>query len=131
MTLITIFNLLFIHWIADFIMQNESDALGKSKKAFHLFKHTLMYSSVWFIFGVLDMFFFGAPWDLLQIVKFTLITFIAHTITDYFTSRIVARKFANKEYGSNVPNFGAFTVIGFDQILHYIQIFTTYWVLVN
>lgn len=131
MTLITIFNLLFIHWIADFIMQNESDALGKSKKAFHLLRHTLMYSSVWAIFGVFGMFFFGAPWDLLQIVKFTIITFIAHTITDYFTSRIVAKKFSNREYGSNVPNFGAFTIIGFDQILHYIQIFTTYWVLIN
>jgi hypothetical protein len=68
---------------------------------------------------------------LLDVLAFVGITFVAHTITDYITSRIVSRKFANKEFGSPIPNTGAFTVIGFDQVLHYIQLFGTYYLLIN
>jgi hypothetical protein len=60
---------------------------------------------------------------------FGVITFITHTATDYFTSRIVSKKFAKQEYGSPIPNFGAFTIIGIDQVLHYIQLFLTYQLL--
>ena len=57
---------------------------------------------------------------------FSGITFIAHTVTDYFTSKIVSKRFENKHFGSKIPNLGAFTVIGFDQILHYVQLILTY-----
>jgi hypothetical protein len=54
---------------------------------------------------------------------FWLITFVCHTITDYFTSRLNSRLWAK----GDVHNF--FVSIGFDQVLHYVQLFTTYYLL--
>jgi len=54
---------------------------------------------------------------------FFLITFVAHTITDYFTSRLNSKLWAE----GKVHWF--FVSIGFDQILHYIQLFSTYQIL--
>jgi hypothetical protein len=54
------------------------------------------------------------------LLLFPIITFIAHTITDYFTSRLNAKLWAK----GNVHNF--FVSIGFDQYLHYLQLFITY-----
>lgn len=114
-----------IHWIADFIFQAEEWSLGKSKTIAPLLKHTVTYSSIWFIAIWLISF------DLKSSILFTIITFIAHTITDYFTSRIVSKKFAEGYYGSPIPNFGAFSTIGFDQVLHYIQLILTWSFLFN
>jgi hypothetical protein len=60
-----------------------------------------------------------------------LITFVAHTVTDYFTSKAVSKKFAKNELGSSVPNFGAFSYIGFDQVLHYVQLILTWEFLIG
>lgn len=121
LTLIEIFTILFIHWVADFIFQDEKWALGKSKNWDDLLHHTVTYSVFWILPAILMLGYDGAI--------FIIVTFLAHTTTDYFTSRVVSKKFANKEYGSAIPNFGAFTIIGFDQILHYIQLFLTYSIL--
>jgi hypothetical protein len=133
MNLIEIFSIIIIHWFADFLMQDEKWALGKSKNWDDLIMHTLTYSLMWL--GA------GLTWCLFdlnnasKIADYTLwfvpITFIAHTITDYFTSRIVSKKFAKGEYGSSIPNIGAFTIIGIDQVLHYMQLFLTYYILVK
>ena len=48
MTLIEIFSIIIIHWIADFIFQDEKWALGKSKNWSDLLKHTFTYSFIWF-----------------------------------------------------------------------------------
>jgi hypothetical protein len=122
MNLTEIFTILIIHWIADFVLQDEKWALGKSKNIDDLLLHTSIYSFIWFIIGI-----FVFPIE--KVMLFWIITFITHTITDYFTSRIVSKKFANNHYGSAIPNFGAFTIIGFDQVLHYIQLFLTYYYL--
>lgn len=114
-----IVTILFIHWVADFIYQDEEWAINKSIDNNALLKHTITYSIVWYI----PMIFILGIW---KSTIFVTITFILHTLTDYFTSRIVSKKFQNKEYGSNIPNFGAFTIIGFDQFLHYIQLILTY-----
>lgn len=121
MNLYEIFSLIFIHWFADFVMQDEKWALGKSKNNKDLLSHTLVYTSVWLYIG---MILYTLP--LSKVVIFSVITFVFHTVTDYFTSRIVSKKFAEKHYGSDIPNFGAFTIIGIDQVLHYIQLFLTY-----
>lgn len=120
--------ILTIHWFADFIMQDEKWALGKSKNWSDLLSHTLTYSAVWFfichaliVTEYLSLLFYFFP----------IITFICHTITDYFTSRIVSKKFAQKQYGSSIPNIGAFTIIGFDQLLHFIQLLLTYQLLTS
>lgn len=129
-----IFFILFIHWIADFIFQDEKWALGKSKNNYDLTMHVLTYSSIWFGctlgWWVLNSFIIEAKVNT-ALLFFAPITFVCHWITDYLTSRIVSKKFANKQFGSAIPNLGAFTVIGFDQLLHYLQLFLTYDFLKN
>ena len=116
--------ILFIHFVADFICQDQEWAVNKSKSWDALLTHTVFYSAIWLWIGL--GLTFSHKVDPLKIAFFTLITFLAHTITDYFTSRIAAKKFANKHLGSKIPNLGAFTVIGFDQVLHFVQLFYTY-----
>ena len=121
-TLTEIFTIIIIHWVADFVFQDEKWALGKSKNWSDLLSHTLTYSLIWFMIGI-----FIFPIE--RCFIFWVITLICHTITDYFTSRIVSKKFAKQQYGSAIPNFGAFSIIGFDQVLHYMQLFLTYYYL--
>lgn len=54
---------------------------------------------------------------------FVPITFIFHTITDYFTNRLNSKLWAK----GDVHNF--FVSVGFDQCLHYVQLFLTYYLL--
>lgn len=132
------FYIVVIHFIADFIFQAEEWATNKSKDLVALVSHTFVYTLVWLIPAG---FLFPSPCDLspifdrcvdgYKVFAFLGITFVSHTVTDYFTSKIVSKKFANQEYGSPIPNFGAFTVIGFDQVLHYAQLFLTYHLLIN
>jgi hypothetical protein len=137
MTLTVILSIIFIHWVADFIFQAEEWAVNKSKSFRALVKHTTMYSFIWLLvmvgFSVWGNHFGGPTIEYLGwsewMILFPVITFVFHTATDYFTSKIVSRKFDNNEYGSPIPNLGAFTVIGFDQVLHYIQLFLTYHLL--
>lgn len=130
LTLTEIFTILIIHWFADFLMQDEKWAKGKSKNWYDLLSHTFTYSCVWFIPII---YLFPENWTtsqyVLNSILFGSITFISHTITDYFTSRIVSKMFAEGRYGSSIPNIGGFTIIGIDQVLHYIQLFTTYYLL--
>lgn len=115
MGLITI---LIIHWIADFVFQSHEMASTKSDNFTSLLKHTGTYSGVFF-FGLLIISAFLNNVDLFFLIKFTFITFIAHTITDYYTSKAHKELWAKKDY----HNF--FVSIGFDQLLHFIQLFVT------
>ena len=133
MDLLIIFGIIIGHWVSDFILQDEEWANNKSKNNLALIKHTSVYSSVMsiFVFTILIIQSGGGPSDTYWkcFLVFLPITFITHTITDYITSREVSKKFEAKHYGSAVPNFGAFTIIGFDQVLHYVQLFLTYKIL--
>jgi hypothetical protein len=129
-----ILGILFIHWFADFVLQTDKQAKGKSKNWTDLLMHTTTYSFIWFIIGIV-YFFNNADFvnlglyndDLFArcVIIFPGITFIAHTITDYFTSRLNSKLW---EQGK-VHNF--FVSIGFDQVLHYLQLFLTYYYLVK
>ena len=127
------FLIILIHYLADFICQDEKWAVGKSKNNRDLLSHTLTYSLIWII-PVGFMFYWVRPneivnWYILHALIFACVTLIAHTITDNFTSRLVSKLFADKRYGSSIPNFGAFSAIGFDQVLHYGQLFLTFYLL--
>jgi len=116
-------------------MQDEKWALNKSKNLYDLLSHTFTYSIIWILpIWMLSSFYSNnvSYWiNEDNMILFCIITFIAHTITDYFTSRIVSKKFAEGKYGSAIPNFGAFTLIGLDQCFHMIQLFTTYYYLIK
>ena len=131
--------ILFIHWVADFVFQTDKQAQGKSKNWGDLLSHTLVYSLVWylviFIIALKSYadYFFGnnfnsnpiedLGWSL-SILLFPIITFVCHTITDYFTSRLNAKLWADKK----VHNF--FVSVGFDQFLHFAQLLLTYQLLI-
>ena len=95
----------------------------KSKNFTALLLHTAVYSGV--------MFFMMVPVLGLttgDLAVFTLTCFVFHTIQDFATSKLTSSQFAKGKYNGLD---GAFTIIGFDQFLHYCQIFLTYYCLTN
>lgn len=125
MNLIEIFSILIIHWFADFVLQTDKQAKGKSKNWDDLCMHTLSYSITWIGVALIWMLFDinNASNIAGYMLLFFPITFVCHTITDYFTSRLNSKLWSE----GKVHNF--FVSVGFDQVLHYIQLFTTYWLL--
>lgn len=113
--ILVLFAIIFIHWIADFVFQTDKMAKGKSKNWSDLLAHTITYSACWIPFA-----FFRFGYSSSGFIMFPLITFIAHTITDYITSRVNSRLLAK----GDTHNF--FVSVGFDQILHYVQLILTY-----
>jgi hypothetical protein len=93
---ITMFCLLFCHYIGDFVFQSDKMALGKSKGWKTLGKHCGIYSLCFFAWG----------WQTV------LILFMTHFVIDAVTSRLNAHFWANNER----RNF--FLTIGFDQLVH-------------
>lgn len=113
--------ILFFHWVFDFVFQAESWAVNKSKSRIALLKHVSLYSLLWIPVALLILEF-----PVALALFFAGVTFILHYLTDFITSLIVADKFKKGNTGSNIPNFGAFSLIGFDQFLHYVGLFLVY-----
>ncbi len=134
MTLTEIFTIIIVHFIADFIFQDEKWAVGKSTSFILLTYHTFTYSVLWY-FPILFLLKYNSNIELHILpyipVIFALITFICHTITDFITSKITSKLYKQGKFGSAIPNFGFFTVIGFDQCLHMLQLFLTYHYLIK
>lgn len=88
--------LIWIHFVADFVLQNDKMALNKSKSNKWLGLHALVYG--------IPLLFFG--W------KFALFNGIAHFAVDYITSRGTSRLWiANQRHWF-------FILIGLDQAIH-------------
>jgi len=115
--------IILIHWLADFVFQTDKMARGKSKNWNDLLSHTGTYSFIWFCFVPFYVLLNLDTYVEWTGTLFVLITFIAHTITDYFTSRLNSKLWAK----GDVHNF--FISIGFDQVLHYTQLLLTYYIL--
>lgn len=128
--------LVVLHYIADFILQDEDWATEKSTDDKKLILHTSVYSVATgvglFFFTLYQFATTGVEYVTpLGILYFTVLTFIFHTLTDYFTSKVVKIKFDQGEYGSAIPNLGAFSIIGFDQLLHIVQLLVTFHIIFN
>jgi hypothetical protein len=110
--------ILLIHFLADFALQTHEQASKKSSDNLFLLYHVSTYTLVW-IFACIPIFGFS-----LKIITFCEFTFLFHFLTDFITSRI-GKSFWEKEDYHN-----GFVVVGFDQILHYVQIwFCIKWLL--
>lgn len=96
--------LVWIHFCADFVLQSDAMAKGKSKDSRWLALHVGIYALCFIYLG----------W------VFAAITFVAHFWTDYVSSRITSRLWAAKE------THWFFAVIGADQALHMTQLLVTY-----
>ena len=90
-----VFAIIVLHAIADFVLQTDKQARGKSKNLSDLLEHTFTYSIV---FGF-DSCFILYPYkiDVYSPCFFMGITFICHTLTDYFTSRLNGRLYSKVE----------------------------------
>ncbi len=116
MTLLILFSILVIHWFADFVLQTHYQAIGKSAKWKPLLEHTAIYTMMWIPFIVLYILFGTDEYIRGHFTLFLIITFVAHTLTDYFTSRWVRYYFSRNNFHNG------FVIIGIDQILHYTQL---------
>lgn len=125
--IIIFFSILVLHWIFDFIMQTDFQAKNKSRNIDALLGHTVTYSWCWvavlFLFHFGYNYFRGVPLHgtFYNALLFGVITFTAHTLTDYCTSKIVKNYFERGNYHTG------FVWVGFDQILHYVQLILTYY----
>lgn len=103
--------ILVIHYLGDFILQSDKQAKNKYKGELDMFSHVSTYSFVWLLF---TYFMFN---DIEKSFQFAIMTFVAHFLTDLFTSNLT------KYYADKKDYHNMFVVIGFDQILHYIQLY--------
>jgi hypothetical protein len=116
--LLKVFFILFIHWVADFVLQTNWQAQNKSKDDKALTLHVVTYAIVttiaWWIA-------FQLSFD--SIVEVFIITYLSHWLTDYCTSRLNSYLWQKKD----VHNF--FVSVGFDQLLHFVQLFFTFYLI--
>lgn len=150
LSILEILSIIFIHWVADFLFQTDKQAKGKSKNWGDLLSHTMNYTLIFGIIAYWIVFIYVAITNNILLININIlwflpITFICHTITDYFTSRLNLKlapkatvlKFNSDVYGSNeMISYSKnaswrkfFNSIGFDQLLHYTQLFLTYYFL--
>ena len=115
--------ILIFHWIGDFLFQTNWQAKNKATDLGALIDHTLTYSTVLTLCGICMFHTEEFPLNWLKIGLFVGITFLAHTLTDYFTSKL------NKHLWDTKQVHYFFVSIGFDQVLHYIQLTLTYLLL--
>ncbi len=109
--------ILIIHWFADFVMH------------------------IWYVVGMIYALTHLDSYVQWHATFFFIITFICHTVTDYFTSRLNSRlwhqaQFWRSDFGKALGTYAEakadrytwkfFVSIGFDQILHFTQLFITY-----
>lgn len=108
---------LLFHWISDFLLQNDWMAINKSINFGILLVHTFIYSLAMglLIQLLIEFNMFGAQYWYASLL-FSGIMFITHTIIDFITSKINSKLYTNHRHWF-------FSMIGFDQWLHYITIF--------
>jgi len=124
--------ILMVHWLLDFIIQTDEQAKSKWHSNEALLSHTGIYAGGWF-FAAVFMLMSGSTdakgnttdayfiWYALVVAG---ITFVAHTVTDYITSR------ESHKYFAKMDTHNGFIIIGFDQILHYVQLYLTFKLLI-
>jgi len=127
LTFIEIMTIVFVHFVADFMVQTDWQAKNKSTSNVALTQHVSTYSLCWLL--PIAILFWGGPFNiiggLLLSILFMGITFSCHWVTDYITSRINSKLWAQ----GDTHNF--FVSVGFDQVLHYLQLFGVYYILKN
>lgn len=111
--------LLFVHWIADFVLQTHWQASNKSKNIVALLGHVGTYTLV---LAIATPFIFG---DNMPGKMFAFVTLnsVLHLSTDFGTSRITSKLYAKQDW----HNF--FVVVGFDQLIHQVTLaLTMIWI---
>jgi hypothetical protein len=88
--------IIWIHFVADFLLQNDKMAINKSSSSYWLTIHSLIYSVPFIIFGF----------------KSVVVIFVSHWFVDFFTSRWTTKLWLKQK------RHWFFAVIGLDQAVH-------------
>ncbi len=140
--LLLVLQILFAHWVSDFVLQSHWMATNKSHNwsalAAHVGTYTVSMAAIMLIFVVANVYIntdhTGFDAVLLAffpvavgyfIVVWAVINGVLHFITDAITSRITAKLWQKND----MHNF--FVVVGFDQLVHYACLFITMIALTN
>jgi hypothetical protein len=111
--------IILAHWVSDFVLQTRHMATRKSTSNYYLTMHVGVYSCATMLFWSL-LFAVVVPITLQTgLIAFSVI-FMSHWMTDYFTSRQTSKYYKLEKY------YQFFNVVGFDQVLHYVQLFLVY-----
>lgn len=119
--IVTVLSIIFFHWVSDFVLQSDEQAKNKSTSNRYLLEHILTYTaSMTVAITLFQILILSKMPDLLAVLGFLGITFCAHFITDYITSRVNTKLLNAKKFHE------FFVCVGFDQLLHYGQLLITY-----
>jgi hypothetical protein len=116
--------LLFMHWIADFVFQDDKTALNKSENNKVLAAHCGIYS-IAMACTVFPLFCWFSNAPLTTTFIFFGLMFISHFGIDYITAR------ANKKLWLNNQRHWFFVMVGFDQFLHIATIIWFYFLVIS
>lgn len=105
-----IFLLISLHFVADFLLQNDKMALNKSSSVKWLVIHCFVYYLPFYIVEVAGL----LP------VGFSILNGTIHFMIDFISSK-VSKKFYNLN-----NRYLFFLIIGLDQLIHYVTLFLTY-----
>jgi hypothetical protein len=98
-----VFVLLFIHWIGDFLFQTSAMATQKATSIKWLSIHVTVYTATLLFFSVWLL-------DTEIAIQFSLLNGALHWITDFFTSKLMARYLQRPRI--------YYPLMGFDQLIH-------------
>jgi len=111
--------ILFLHYLGDYIFQPYSMSVRKSEDYMVLLYHTIIYTGTIYaglllVVGVQEALLFSA------------VTFVAHYIVDFITSRIISDNSlalrldpdVKKPIYKRLELWGPISLLGFDQLLH-------------
>ena len=96
--------IVWIHFVADFLLQGDKMATRKSSSLKWLLLHCTVYTAPFLLFGI----------------RFAAITFVAHLVTDYWTSKGTTLLWKADE------RHWFFCLIGLDQAIHITTLIVTY-----
>ena len=106
---------LFIHWIADFVFQDDETALKKSSNVWYLAFHSINYTAVLCVGLFWWLYLNELPYTKAIPTLFA-INCSLHMFIDGITSRINAYLYGKARHWF-------FVSVGFDQFLHYVVLF--------
>ncbi len=113
----TLFVILFIHWLFDFVLQSDAMAKGKSSSNLSLFEHIAVYTGGLLIIIAMTCLTFNHQTMAVVWIAFNA---VAHFITDWVTSR------ASSALYKEGKTHDFFVCVGIDQFIHYITLIGTF-----
>lgn len=112
------------HFIGDFVLQSNNMATRKSKEFVYLLSHVSIYSmTMLMIVGPILVYYFNV--DSRNLSLFFYVTFFAHLVTDFFTSKVNSMLWEEQKYSR------FFISLGLDQCFHYIGLILTIYVVLG